>query len=356
MVRPIRYEKVFTPGAPGKGRHYLFGRDQELNDLRRVIKRPGLHPIVIGNRGVGKTSVTLQAFANFKPPIIRVGCNPDITFQKLARQILRGVGYDTNEIESKVEKHKEIGAKALPFGVGVAAAGTKTKSLTRREIGEEELDPWEVFRLLKELKKKFIIIIDEYDAIPPRNSDVHTPLAYLIKTLADNSGECDTRIVIVGVARSSQELLGRHESIERSAREIYLRPLRREDVNDFLTEAETRLKFKFSADVIKDIVWGSMGYPYYVHLVGLECLDAMIERNKKSRIVKRVDFTKAIQSAVQKAFRAELKKRQETTQRFRFGMLWHLRLQLQLSVCFLLQFCYSYFPCSLPIPCHEIKF
>lgn len=186
--------------------------------------------------------------------------------------------------------------------------GGEQKHVTRdRGLGTELIDPLVLYQHLLEAKKKFVIVIDEYDAIPSQNQDFHTSIAYLMKLLSD-SLECDSRIVVVGVAQSAQELLGRHESIERSAKEIYLRPLRREDVFEFLTEAENRLHFRFDPKVKNEIVIGSMGYPYFVHSVGLECMDAMLARDRKARYVTEEDYNKAVARAVQQAFRSELRR------------------------------------------------
>ena len=313
-MRYMKYDKVFTPGAPIQSRHYLFGREQELIDLKRICRRPGLHPIVIGNRGVGKTSLVVQAFANFTQPVIRIGCNPHLTFNILAHEILRNIGIDIDQTDSTREISKKVEGGARPFGVGVSTGATRKDTIKRRELGAETIDPWRLFQKLCETKKSVIIIIDEYESIPSSARDFHSSVAYLVKHLADHSHECGARVVVVvGVAQSAKDLLGRHESIERSAREIYLRPLRRDDILDFLTEAEKRLRFKFDSTVKYEIANSSMGYPYYVHLVGLECMDAMFARDKKAKYVTMQDYTKAIQRAVQHAFRSELRKYSEAT-------------------------------------------
>ena len=305
--KPLDYEKIFTPGAPVRERKYLFGRDQELNDLRKACRRPGFHPLVIGYRGVGKTSLAFMALSNYKPPAVIISCNPGTTTQILGLSILKGVGYDISAIESEYELSNKFGIKVAPFGIGLKANRTDINMTKRIEIGAKRLDPWEVYSALAECRKKYIIVIDEYDAIT-RNSPIHPWVASLIKHLSDHSNECDTRIVIIGIAQSANELLGKHESIERSAREIFLRPLRRDDVFDFFTEAESHLKIKFDSEVKKEIIQGSMGFPYYAHLIGLECMDALNERDKNAKIVIPADLETAIKRAVQHAFRSELRK------------------------------------------------
>lgn len=307
-MKPRPYEKIFTPGAPVKAREYLFGRDQELADLARAVRRPGLHPIVVGHRGVGKTSLVYQAFRDIDPHPITVGCNPAITFERIGVEVLKALGLDVSETERSREVSKEVEGGATPFGIGVKASGSQKDTIKHRGLGADTVEPWLVYQRLREAPRRYLIILDEYDAIPSHAETVHAGVAYLIKTLADHAHECNSRLVIVGVAQSAQDLLGRHESVERSGREIFVRPLRSEDVADFLTIAERRLHFTFEPNVKSAIVDQSMGYPYFVHLVGLECLDAMYAHHPRARTVTEEDFRKALVRAVDHAFRSELRK------------------------------------------------
>lgn len=302
------YEQVFTPGAPVCSRDFLFGREQELSDVERYTRRPGLHPIVIGNRGVGKTSLVRLGFAGTKAQTLRIGCDKYTTFQTLAREIVRATGVDIQATQLSDESTKAMTGKGTPFGIGISTTGEQKKTTTRKGPAAENWTPWAVFERLRTHRQKLIIVVDEYDAIGRQSVEFHDGIAFLIKHLADNSDQCDSRIVVAGIAQSAQELLGGHESIERSAREIYLRPLRREDVGDFLDHAEERLQLTFTPFVRTEIIDGSMGYPYYVHLVGLECVDAMLARDRRAHEVNKVDYQRATVRAVQHAFRSELRK------------------------------------------------
>jgi len=183
------------------------------------------------------------------------------------------------------------------------------------EVDNRRLDSWTVFQWCKQLDKPLTIVIDEYDTIPTGAVDFHSAVAELMKAAADNSSsDSDVHIVVVGVAQSAAALLGRHDSIERSAREIYLRPLRTEDVLDFLSGAEDELSFSFVADIKHRIARDSLGYPYFVHLVGLECMDAMLARDKNARQVIEQDYERAIRRAVQRAYRSELRKYQKAVE------------------------------------------
>jgi hypothetical protein len=61
----------------------------------------------------------------------------------------------------------------------------------------------------------------------------------------------------------------------------------------------------------------SLGYPYYVHLVGAEAIDAMVDRlereqrpktTESNRVVTEQDFMKSLDKAVHRAFQSNLAK------------------------------------------------
>lgn len=302
------YDKVFTPGAPMSTRTFFFGREQSIVDMRRSIKRPGIHPIVIGDRGVGKTSLANLVLKDTRLPTYRLNCNKHMTYDNFAHALLDLLEVNGNQIELIDSEHLKVDGSLKPMGVGVGTSGEKRHTERRKGIGAIRMDPWRLFCEIRKLDRKVVIVLDEYDAIPSSAAQFHSGIADLIKTFADNADTCDSRLVVVGVARSAGDLLGKHESIERSAREIFLRTLRREDITDFLTEAEKKLQFAFAPSVKRDMVWSSMGFPYFVHLVGLESLDTMVERQKRARLVTEDDYVKGVDRAIQKAFRAELRK------------------------------------------------
>lgn len=308
MEKIERYEEIFIPGAPLESSKYFVGREQELSDLRKALKRIGQHPIIIGNRGVGKTSLVHQTLNTLNNPRVFIGCSEHTTFQSFARELLTQMGFDSYEIESSREVEKKVNGQMKPFGIGINAEVRQINTIRRDEIGKIILDPWMIFNQIKRAQKDSIIVVDEYDAIPHERREFHSGIAYLMKHLADNAHSCNTRIIVVGIAQSAGDLLVEHESIERSVREIYLRTLRREDILDFLDEAEGELGFKFQENVKRSIAWCSNGYPYFVHLVGLECIDVMLSKNKEDRTVTEEHYYIAVKKAVDSAFRSILAK------------------------------------------------
>ena len=304
-----KYDQIFVPSSPIKDRRYLFGREQEVKDLQNLLRRPGQHAIVTGDRGVGKTSLVKQVLRDGKFKAIWRTCDPDSSFSDVFSSVLTECGFNLGDLEESNETTTEGELKGSITLLGGAVKGT-SKHSEKQLHKAAELKPWKVFECLRSLTEKKIIILDEYDAVRRTKyaSKFHESTAYVMKQLADNNDDCDSRIVIVGVASSSAELLGKHESIQRNAREIYLHPLRYEHINDFLTLAESDLDIRFETRVKDRLARGSLGYPYFVHLVGLESIEAMLDRDSNAKVVTWLDFKNGVSRSVDKAYRAELKK------------------------------------------------
>lgn len=305
------YPEVFRPGSPVLRSELFFGREQELRDIERCLTRPGLHPIVIGNRGVGKTSAVFQTLKKVDGEKIAINFNGKTTWETFVKDLLEELGVAVDETEWVQETLKSIEGNVNPLGIGISGTNVKTDEHHHEGFTNWRAQPWQVYKAIKRFGRKVIIILDEYDQVSPDNKELHLSLANLIKTLADRSHECDSRIVVVGIGQTAQDLLGEHPSIERSAREIYVRPLRTEDIEDFLMEAEKELGFKFATEVKKSIAMSSLGYPFFAHLVGLNCLDIVVDRNHESRTITVRDYQKAVKKAKEQAFQSTLGKYRE---------------------------------------------
>lgn len=306
------YGSVFTPGAPVSNRKLLFGRDAELQKLRRYLQRPGYHPMIIGDRGVGKTSLAVHALRSFEHVI--VGCDEFMNFNDLAHAALRSANViDRSTQTTRAENVKATGSVDVPMIVKLGADTVKGTESVHRGPEAIELKPWDVFDLLRQENRRLIVVLDEYDQVD-RAKDTVAGTARLIKNLADNHRQCDSRVLLIGIARTAQQLLGHHPSIQRSLREVFLRPLTADDVLEFLERAEKRLNVRFLPSVKKSLVAESNGFPYFVHLVGLECLDVMTEGGSHPRIITEEHYELALHRAVQEAYRSELQKWRDAVQ------------------------------------------
>jgi hypothetical protein len=219
---------------------------------------------------------------------------------------------DMNEKEITTETNSKSELKSDIKVIGGSVNSEDIHKVVEKISSINKLDPIQAFELLKQANTDNVLVLDEYDSLNAQDkrqsSEFHTDVAYTIKTLGDQNDVCRNKVIIVGVSRSSEELIGKHESIRRNLREIYLRPLKQTHVIEYLEHIEDHVGIKFEEAVKADIAKTSLGYPYFCHLVGLDSVEHMLARNPKSLTVTISDYNEGYRTAADKAFRAELSK------------------------------------------------
>ena len=157
--------QVFRPGSTVINRQFLFGREQEILDLKNILIQPGEHPIIIGERGVGKTSLAKIVLKELELEYSDRTCSTENnTYNRVFRDLLQKTGYDFN-IKEEVNK---TGDKAnLKGGINILSGGLEESEerTIRKELNGNDLTPWDVFEMLKSFNKKIALVLDEYDAI-----------------------------------------------------------------------------------------------------------------------------------------------------------------------------------------------
>lgn len=231
--------ELFTPSSPIKDKDKLYGRNIEIKGIISAIIQDGQQIVIYGERGVGKTSLV-----------------------NIARQFIDedGVSYDvvhytcsktdtTSEIIENFLIHKN---KDLP---------DDTLSLTANKFAT------------RYFKENCLFIIDEFDRV--MDSKTKTFFSDLIKCLADKN--LPTKIILVGVASATTDLIGKHPSAGRSLKSIPVYPLSHENVKKILTKGLSEVSITVSDEVIDLVANISNGLPYYAQLIGSEstkyCLD-----------------------------------------------------------------------------------
>lgn len=307
-------EDVFTPSVPLSKPELFVGREESLSKLEDIIKETGSVPTIVGDRGVGKTSLVQHFLTATRASVVT--CSSNSTFDDLARRVLRGLGIDVyiKEISTEVDGEGRVRGGFFPFWNFVkleSEASIRGKKITHRlNLGSQTITKDILFDVLCSFQTDFSIVIDEFDRLGLKNRDTLVALGDLIKDLADNHKEHRARLVVCGVASNAKELFRGHPSIPRQIREVYLRPLTKKDLEKFLQTAMSLVDFEFDRTVIESIVFESDGFPYAVHLIALESCRAA--RRRGSRYVTMQDFEEGQETAISYAFRDYLDKFKES--------------------------------------------
>jgi histone H3/H4 len=149
----------------------------------------------------------------------------------------------------------------------------------------------ETFQLIND---PTLVIVDEFDRI----SDPHVKAMFAdtIKTLSDNA--IPTTLILVGVADSLDELIGKHPSIERPLKQVHMqimsKPELLEIIDNGLAKCEGLTVEQKAKERIADY---SQGLPHYTHLLAREAaLNAV--KNHRTHITME-DLNAAIKEATE---------------------------------------------------------
>lgn len=245
---------VFTPGAPINERDLFAGRQQQIGAILDAISQRGYHAILYGERGVGKTSLSNVLSAYLQKPgwhflLPRINCDASDTYTSLWKKQFRdiivtetktGIGFNTDQIEVSRSLVEEL---------------------------PEQITPEDVRRTLHQLAKGIILvpIFDEFDRISDDKTRIL--MADTIKTLSDYS--VDTTIILIGVADSVADLIGEHQSIERSLVQVPMPRMSPAESKQIVEKGLARLQMSISKGALDEISELSQGLPYITHLLAL---------------------------------------------------------------------------------------
>lgn len=289
----MRAGQVFSPRTPISLRELFAGRSKQINALVEAVSHAGLHAVIHGERGVGKTSLAnivgplLRALELQRTPageqsriIARVNANSSDTFASCWSKVFDEITW-------------EEGRPTIGFNPAVQSRVVRL----RDAFGlPSELSVDDVRRTLSFLPRS-VFVIDEFDRIPRRQS---APFTDLIKALSDNA--VASTIIIVGVSSTVDGLLRDHASIGRAIVQIPMPRMSADELGEILNNAQQSLGVSFEPAASQRIVKLSQGLPHYTHLVGLYAVRAAASR--RSATIEPGDVQSAIQQAVESADQA----------------------------------------------------
>ncbi|MFH0983413.1 MAG: hypothetical protein V2A79_17990 [Planctomycetota bacterium] len=290
----IKAGQVFHPRRPISTREFFAGRWEQLTTIADAVSQSGLHIIIFGERGVGKTSLAnvigtlvevfeedLPGSAHGEPRlVVKVNAINGDHFGDIWKRAFDEVSW--------VNQRPTIGFTGT----------TTAKRITLRSALDIPDNPSmdDVRRALNVLKRS-VFIFDEFDR---GSSSIRKAFTDLIKTVSDYS--VDSTIVIVGVSDTVDELLKDHASVVRSITQIQLPRMTEKELQDIIEKAAKVLEVEFSPESVSLIVRVSQGLPHYTHLIGLHATREAV--NRLSKRVEAEDVHKSFEKAVKQAIQS----------------------------------------------------
>lgn len=261
----LRAGQVFTPSSPVDERSVFAGRIDQIRRVVDAIGQKGLHAIIFGERGVGKTSLAnvLSQFLSHPPePVItspRINCDSTDTFSTVWHKVF--------------EQIELTHSKPITGFIRQETSSTYDAS----QLIEGDATPDTVRRVLTMMSQNAlpIIIVDEFDRLP---QEQRSAFADTIKSLSDHA--VAATIVLVGVADTVEQLIEEHQSVSRAVVQIQMPRMAFEEIAAILKTGFGRLDLTAEPEAKDRMVRLAQGMPHYAHLLGIHAARIAIERHE----------------------------------------------------------------------------
>ena len=251
--RLVQLGEVFTPATPIQDADLFSGRSGLLLRIADAVSQRGMHCILFGERGVGKTSL-----ANILPSFISA------TGTEL---IVASINCDTtDDYASLIHKLlQEISIVQRIQSVGFGEDFTFDQNPLSNSLPDAPR-PNDLRLLLQSIDANPLLILDEFDRVADQDSV--RLMSDTIKTLSDRA--VPATIVLVGVADNVDGLLREHQSIERCLTQVRMPRMTAEELTEIIDNGLQRVNMAVDDSVRWYIPAVSQGYPHYAHLLALD--------------------------------------------------------------------------------------
>jgi len=300
MQTPMSSNNIFSPSQAirSSGSKTFSGRVCEVVDALDKLNDKGSSLIVIGDRGIGKTSFGAQLYNLLSGDhtfLTRIG--QQTSFDKktlfcvwlecqqrmlslegallqllLSTTPVGGFGksfyelfpdiFKEDEVLASIEALKDLSSRFLVEQEELQESSDMELKIRVKEAKNKIFATFELVthRIKKRHPSKdLMIFFDEFDRI-----DNKTGIGELIKS------SNHARYVIIGIADTLEEILQDHLSVERKAREVQLPSLKPSEIDEFFTKCEEEVsdRIKFSSGFRKHVKKYCSGFPFLIQDIG----------------------------------------------------------------------------------------
>lgn len=254
---------AFSPHAPIDAASLFRGRVEQIRDVADAMRAAGLHAVIYGDRGVGKTSLAniVDEFVGGAVSVSKAICGQGDTFSTVIRRAAGAIQL------SLPERHTGF----------TAPEGSREIDLLELLPDRDPLVPDEVATLLARIPAPLVFVIDEFDRLDPGETDA---FADLIKACSDRGAVAT--LVLVGVAENIDALLRSHASVVRNLRQVHLPRMSDGELGEIIDEGLASAGFTIDPQVRQRVVVVSQGFPHFTHLLAQYAARAALDGDRRA--------------------------------------------------------------------------
>lgn len=323
MISRSDLMNAFQPATELDDPERFAGREKQVRALADSLHSVGSVPLIYGDRGLGKSSLALQLrriamgdielLADLESERLAVG--PDEFYlvfyatctdsTKNLEDILQllvnaaesvetiGAGEDARLIDRKTRR--KLTVKFFEHET------TRTYATAIQRLSYQDLNLEEKLVQLCEIltatySQRVLFVIDELDRVEDPSG-----LASFLKAVSSDY----LKFVLVGIAGNVSDLLADHRSLERRLVPVRVPAMNPRELGEIVSKAERYLisreyEVNFEADAIVALVLAASGYPWFVHVLGQQCL--LDADNERRSTISAGHVAKAIDAIVENRF------------------------------------------------------
>ena len=255
-----RIHTVLFPSSPIRSHEFLFGRDGQLDRIRRSMMAPGRQIFIYGERGVGKSSLASAAAVEVQSSDaepLHTSCGSNSTFSAVIWNLIRATNTESAHLTTTQAK-RGIEGRGFAYSTQTEVSAQPSSAPLDIEDAASRLDA-----AFSAYSKRTVAVVDEFDLIP--DASERNKFGELVKALGDRKSS--VKLIFTGVASSLDELLESHASAHRQLDTIQLERLDYQPRVDIINKAINAFELEVDPSVVYRIASVSNGFPYYVHLL-----------------------------------------------------------------------------------------
>lgn len=291
---------AFLPASEIEDPHRFAGRREQIRDLTDALYVEGSIPLILGQRGLGKSSVAVQlsriaqgdvelltelgmerramsperAFITFYVTCSDATRNLNGLLQSMINAVEALTAAKKSEYADEFQLIDKTTRRALSLKI-FKFESTRRFKQTATEINTKKFSLHEKLVHLTEnltdiYGQPVLFIVDEFDRI--------APVKGLASFLKSHSSKI-LKFAFAGIGQNQSELIADHESLPRQLVPVTVPRMSKPDLESIVERTETHIaenggSYTFSTEARSRLSDVASGFPWFVHVIGQAALIA----------------------------------------------------------------------------------